>query len=231
MLEPQHRPLRACLPATTCRHLPNCRQEHQRTDIEVVLVHPQIPQNSGNIARTCAATNVPLHLVGPLGFELDSKKLKRAGLDYWPKVGAAGSRTGAAGGPAWQGGRETERGSSAASVAAAGQQRAGPSGESAGSSPASCQAPCCSAPAAGLRRRPARFHVANHATHPSACGAQVCVEVHPSWEAFMDFWQQQPGPKQLVGEPGLVDAARVRPGGPARPCKAAMGVLAGTPAS
>lgn len=58
----------------------------QRNDLHVVLVHPQIPQNAGNVARTCAATAVALHLVGPLGFEIDSKKLKRAGLDYWPYV-------------------------------------------------------------------------------------------------------------------------------------------------
>lgn len=51
-----------------------------------MLVHPQIPQNAGNVARTCAATGVPLHLVGPLGFEVDDKKLKRAGLDYWDAV-------------------------------------------------------------------------------------------------------------------------------------------------
>ncbi|PRW56467.1 S-adenosyl-L-methionine dependent tRNA rRNA methyltransferase [Chlorella sorokiniana] len=88
------------------------RQQHQRPDVHVVLVHPCIPQNAGNVARTCAATNVGLHLVGPLGFELDSKKLKRAGLDYWNSV---------------------------------------------------------------------------------------CVDVHPSWDAFYEYWQQQPGPKQLVG--------------------------------
>lgn len=52
----------------------------------VVLVHPQIPPNTGNIARTCAATNTELHLVGPLGFELSDRYLKRAGLDYWPQV-------------------------------------------------------------------------------------------------------------------------------------------------
>ena len=45
-----------------------------RPDVSVVLVHPQIPQNTGNIARSCAATNVALHLVQPLGFELDDKK-------------------------------------------------------------------------------------------------------------------------------------------------------------
>ncbi|MDP4132992.1 MAG: tRNA (uridine(34)/cytosine(34)/5-carboxymethylaminomethyluridine(34)-2'-O)-methyltransferase TrmL [Bacillota bacterium] len=49
----------------------------------IVLVEPEIPQNTGNIARTCAATNSALHLVKPLGFEIDDAKLKRAGLDYW----------------------------------------------------------------------------------------------------------------------------------------------------
>ena len=51
--------------------------------LNIVLVEPQIPQNTGNIARTCAATGARLHLVGPLGFSIDSAKLKRAGLDYW----------------------------------------------------------------------------------------------------------------------------------------------------
>ena len=51
--------------------------------LNIVLVEPQIPQNTGNIARTCAATGCRLHLVEPLGFEIDDKKLKRAGLDYW----------------------------------------------------------------------------------------------------------------------------------------------------
>lgn len=54
--------------------------------LKVVLVHPQIPPNTGNIARTCAATNTELHLVGPLGFEISDRYLKRAGLDYWPLV-------------------------------------------------------------------------------------------------------------------------------------------------
>lgn len=49
----------------------------------IVLVEPEIPQNTGNIARTCAVTGSVLHLVGPLGFSLDDKYLKRAGLDYW----------------------------------------------------------------------------------------------------------------------------------------------------
>lgn len=51
--------------------------------LNIVLFEPQIPQNTGNIARTCAVTGAKLHLVGPLGFEIDDKKLKRAGLDYW----------------------------------------------------------------------------------------------------------------------------------------------------
>ena len=51
--------------------------------LNIVLVEPQIPQNTGNIARTCAATGARLHLVGPMGFQIDDKKLKRAGLDYW----------------------------------------------------------------------------------------------------------------------------------------------------
>lgn len=49
----------------------------------IVLVEPEIPQNTGNIVRTCAATGCKLHLVRPLGFEVDDKHLKRAGLDYW----------------------------------------------------------------------------------------------------------------------------------------------------
>lgn len=53
---------------------------------QVVLIHPQIPPNTGNIARTCAATLTELHLVGPLGFEISDRYLKRAGLDYWPYV-------------------------------------------------------------------------------------------------------------------------------------------------
>ncbi len=51
--------------------------------LNLVLVEPQIPQNTGNIARTCAATGARLHLVEPMGFAIDDKKLKRAGLDYW----------------------------------------------------------------------------------------------------------------------------------------------------
>lgn len=51
--------------------------------LNIVMVEPEIPQNTGNVARTCAATGASLHLVKPLGFEIDDKKLKRAGLDYW----------------------------------------------------------------------------------------------------------------------------------------------------
>ncbi len=54
--------------------------------MQVVLVDPEIPQNTGSVARLCAATRTPLHLVGRLGFSLDDRYLKRAGLDYWPEV-------------------------------------------------------------------------------------------------------------------------------------------------
>jgi len=54
--------------------------------LEVALFEPRIPQNTGNIARTCAAFNIPLNLIEPLGFRLEDKYLKRAGLDYWPLV-------------------------------------------------------------------------------------------------------------------------------------------------
>lgn len=54
--------------------------------LNIVLVEPEIPQNTGNIARTCAATGCKLHLVRPLGFSVDDRHLKRAGLDYWSLV-------------------------------------------------------------------------------------------------------------------------------------------------
>lgn len=54
--------------------------------LHVVLVEPEIPPNTGNISRTCAATGCVLHLVKPLGFDIDDRTLKRAGLDYWPYV-------------------------------------------------------------------------------------------------------------------------------------------------
>ncbi|MBR6917339.1 MAG: tRNA (uridine(34)/cytosine(34)/5-carboxymethylaminomethyluridine(34)-2'-O)-methyltransferase TrmL [Clostridia bacterium] len=55
-------------------------------DINIVLHEPEIPQNTGNIARTCAATGAALHLIRPLGFEITDRNLKRAGLDYWDKL-------------------------------------------------------------------------------------------------------------------------------------------------
>ena len=53
------------------------------SNINIVLHEPEIPQNTGNIARTCAATGAALHIIKPMGFTIDDKKLKRAGLDYW----------------------------------------------------------------------------------------------------------------------------------------------------
>lgn len=54
--------------------------------LNIVLVEPQIPQNTGNIARTCSVTGARLHIIKPMGFEIDDKKLKRAGLDYWHEL-------------------------------------------------------------------------------------------------------------------------------------------------
>ena len=54
--------------------------------MHVALVEPEIPPNTGNIARLCAATRVPLHIVGVTGFRLDDRAVRRAGLDYWPEV-------------------------------------------------------------------------------------------------------------------------------------------------
>jgi tRNA (cytidine/uridine-2'-O-)-methyltransferase len=54
--------------------------------ITIALVEPEIPPNTGNIARLCAATNTPLHIVGVTGFRMDDRALRRAGLDYWPEV-------------------------------------------------------------------------------------------------------------------------------------------------
>lgn len=54
--------------------------------LNIVLVEPEIPMNTGNIARTCAATSSRLHLIKPLGFDISDKAVKRAGLDYWPMV-------------------------------------------------------------------------------------------------------------------------------------------------
>jgi tRNA (cytidine/uridine-2'-O-)-methyltransferase len=57
-----------------------------KKNINVVLVEPEIPNNTGNIGRTCVALEASLHLVGPMGFSLDEKKVRRAGLDYWPHL-------------------------------------------------------------------------------------------------------------------------------------------------
>ena len=54
--------------------------------LNIILVEPEIPQNCGNIARTCAATGCTLHLIRPLGFDISEKAVRRAGLDYWDKV-------------------------------------------------------------------------------------------------------------------------------------------------
>src|SRR5207237_1022949 len=64
----------------------NSRSMPAEPDFHVILVAPEIPQNTGTTARLCAATGTRLHLVGPLGFSLDDRYLRRAGLDYWPHV-------------------------------------------------------------------------------------------------------------------------------------------------
>ncbi|MGL1893284.1 MAG: tRNA (cytidine(34)-2'-O)-methyltransferase [Spirochaetaceae bacterium] len=56
-------------------------------ELNIVLHEPEIPQNTGNIARTCAAVGASLHLIEPLGFKIDEKSVRRAGLDYWDKLG------------------------------------------------------------------------------------------------------------------------------------------------
>ncbi|AJA48891.1 putative tRNA (cytidine(34)-2'-O)-methyltransferase [Clostridium pasteurianum DSM 525 = ATCC 6013] len=58
----------------------------EQENLNIVLFQPEIPQNTGNIARTCVLTNSKLHLIRPLGFSLDEKHLKRAGLDYWDQL-------------------------------------------------------------------------------------------------------------------------------------------------
>lgn len=65
---------------------PKLRADPLERPFRVVLVEPEIPPNTGAVARTCAATRSPLHLVGPLGFRLDAQAVRRAGLDYWPLV-------------------------------------------------------------------------------------------------------------------------------------------------
>lgn len=54
--------------------------------MNIVLLEPEIPQNTGNIGRTCVATDTCLHLIGPMGFQINEKAVKKAGLDYWPKL-------------------------------------------------------------------------------------------------------------------------------------------------
>lgn len=61
-------------------------KEDEKMKLNIVLVEPEIPQNTGNIARTCAITGAKLHLVHPLAFKIDEKSVKRAGLDYWDKL-------------------------------------------------------------------------------------------------------------------------------------------------
>lgn len=56
------------------------------SSLNVVLIEPEIPQNTGNISRTCVATGARLHLVGPMGFHITDKQVRRAGLDYWDKL-------------------------------------------------------------------------------------------------------------------------------------------------
>lgn len=62
------------------------KENNSMTELNIVLVEPQIPQNTGNIARTCAVTGAALHLIKPMGFTVTDKHLKRAGLDYWDKL-------------------------------------------------------------------------------------------------------------------------------------------------
>lgn len=61
-------------------------KEDEKMKLNIVLVEPEIPQNTGNIVRTCAITGAKLHLVHPLAFKIDEKSVKRAGLDYWDKL-------------------------------------------------------------------------------------------------------------------------------------------------
>lgn len=67
-------------------HRPRLRAQPLERPFHVVLIDPEIPQNTGNIARLCAATASPLHLVGRLGFRIDEKSVRRAGVDYWHLV-------------------------------------------------------------------------------------------------------------------------------------------------
>lgn len=60
--------------------------DNKEHSVNIVLLEPEIPANTGNIGRTCVATNAKLHLIEPLGFQLSEKEVKRAGLDYWPRL-------------------------------------------------------------------------------------------------------------------------------------------------
>jgi tRNA (cytidine/uridine-2'-O-)-methyltransferase len=80
------------MPAPNSGHKPAAQGlflDAPRARLNVVLVEPKIPPNTGNVARLCAVTGSRLHLVAPLGFRVDDKDLRRAGLDYWDKVHAA----------------------------------------------------------------------------------------------------------------------------------------------
>ena len=70
----------------SCHQSESTPQSASPAQLNIVLVEPEIPPNTGSIARLCGATNTTLHLVHPLGFKVDDKHLKRAGLDYWPHV-------------------------------------------------------------------------------------------------------------------------------------------------
>ena len=66
--------------------LPNLEKWQKCARMNIVLYEPEMPANTGNIGRTCVATDTRLHLIEPLGFKLNEKQLKRAGLDYWDKL-------------------------------------------------------------------------------------------------------------------------------------------------
>lgn len=74
------------MPPRTSNDTPRLRARPLERPLHVVLVEPEIPPNTGNIARLCAASASPLHLVGPLGFKIDEHSVRRAGVDYWHLV-------------------------------------------------------------------------------------------------------------------------------------------------
>ena len=74
-----------CCPTGIVRFVLSCRRWY-KAGMHVVLVEPEIPPNTGNVARLCAATRTILHLIEPFGFKLDNAQLKRAGMDYWQQV-------------------------------------------------------------------------------------------------------------------------------------------------